>query len=307
VADEWRHGRTSWHEWDGAVGESRETWARLHGVPASWVAVGNQVSSFTGLIAMSLPRGSRVVCAHGDFTSVLWPFLVAPGVEVSMVELEDVASAVDSSVSLVAVSSVQSLDGRVADLDAIEAACAAAGARSFVDATQSSGWLPLDATRFDYVAASGYKWLLSPRGVCFMSIRPEAAEPLTPYLAGWYAGDDPFDTNYGAPTRLADDMRRFDLSPAWLSWVGCAPALRVLEEVGIPAIHEHNVGLANRFLAGLDRPLSDSAIVSLPAGSLGGALRAAGITATEREGMMRFSFHLFNAAGDVDRALEVVA
>ena len=139
------------------------------------MAVGNQVSSFAGVVAMSLPRGARVVCAHGDFTSVLWPFLAAPGLEVSIVELEDVPAAIDARTALVAVSAVQSFDGRVADLDAIEAACTASGARSFVDATQASGWLPLDGKRFDYLAASGYKWLLSPRGVCFMSIRPEAA------------------------------------------------------------------------------------------------------------------------------------
>ncbi|HWM12299.1 MAG TPA: aminotransferase class V-fold PLP-dependent enzyme [Solirubrobacteraceae bacterium] len=307
VADQWRHGRTSWHDWDGATGSSRATWARMHGVPASWVAVGNQVSSFAGLVAMSLPRGSRVVCAHGDFTSVLWPFLAAPGVEVDMVDLEDVPSAVDSGTSVVAVSSVQSLDGRVVDLDGIASACESYGARSFIDATQSSGWLPLDATRFDYVAASGYKWLLSPRGVCFMSIRPEAAEPLVPYLAGWYAGDEPFDTNYGAPMRLASDASRFDLSPAWLSWVGTAPALEVLDAVGVETIHEHDVGLANRFLAALGRPPGNSAIVSVPAGSLGPALRAAGVVATEREGMMRFSFHVYTTAADVDRALEAVA
>ena len=44
AADEWRHGRTGWHGWDGSVGQAREMWARLHGVPASCVAVGNQVS-----------------------------------------------------------------------------------------------------------------------------------------------------------------------------------------------------------------------------------------------------------------------
>jgi selenocysteine lyase/cysteine desulfurase len=275
-------------------------------VPAAWVAVGNQVSSFAGVVALSLPRGARVVCAHGDFTSVLWPFLVAPGIEVSLVELEDVPSAIDSKTALVAISAVQSVDGRMADLEAIEAACSSAGARSFVDATQASGWLPLDGKRFDYVAASGYKWLLSPRGVCFMSIRPEAAEPLQPHLAGWYAGDDPFESNYGAPLRLASDASRFDLSPAWLSWVGTAPALGVLEDVGIEAIRDHDVGLANRFRAGLGMPPGDSAIVALPAAALGPALRAAGVMATEREGLMRFSFHLFNTSADVDRALEVV-
>jgi selenocysteine lyase/cysteine desulfurase len=306
AADEWRHGRNDWSPWDRTVGEARACWARLHGVPASWVAVGNQVSSFAGVVALSLPRGARVVCAHGDFTSVLWPLLIAAGVGVDLVELEDVPAAIGPDTALVAVSAVQSLDGRLVDLDAIEAACRAHGVRSFVDATQASGWLPLDGNRFDYLTASGYKWLLSPRGVCFMSIRPEAAEPLRPHLAGWYAGDDPFDTNYGAPLRLAGDARRFDLSPAWLSWVGTAPALEVLEQVGIEAIHEHDVGLANRFRAGLGLPPGNSAIVSVPAGSLGAALRAAGVMATEREGAMRFSFHLYTAEADVDRALELV-
>jgi selenocysteine lyase/cysteine desulfurase len=278
----------------------------MHGVPAGSVAVGNQVSSFAGMVAQSLPRGARVVCARDDFTSVVWPFVVADGVEVDVVELEEVASAVGPGTALVAVSAVQSLDGRVADLDAIRDAAAAHGARTFVDGTQASGWFPLDASRFDYVASSAYKWLLSPRGVCFMAIGEAAAEPLQPVLAGWYAGDEPFDTNYGAELRLAADASRFDLSPAWLSWVGAAPALAVLEEVGIEAIFEHDVALANRFREGLGMPPGDSAIVALPAGSLGAALRDAGVSATEREGLMRFSFHLYNTVSDVDRALEVV-
>jgi selenocysteine lyase/cysteine desulfurase len=307
VADEWRHGRTGWHDWDRSVGEARACWARLHGVPPASVAVGNQVSSFAGVVAMSLPRGARVVCARGDFTSVLWPFVVAEGVSVDVVALEDVPDAIGPGTALVAVSAVQSLDGRLADLDAISAAARACGARTFIDGTQASGWLPLDAARFDYVASSGYKWLLSPRGVCFMAMSEAGAEPLTPALAGWYAGDDPFETNYGDSLRLADDASRFDLSPAWLSWVGTAPALALLEEVGLDAIHAHNVGLANRFRSGLGMPPGDSAIVSLAAGSLGSALSNAGVTATEREGMMRFSFHLYNTEADVDRALEVVA
>jgi selenocysteine lyase/cysteine desulfurase len=306
VADEWRHGRTGWHGWDGSVGEARACWARLHGVAPSSVAVGNQVSSFAGVVALSLPRGARVVCARDDFTSVVWPFVVAEGVSVEVVDLADVADAVGPGTALVAVSAVQSIDGRVADLDAICAAAATYGARTFVDGTQASGWLPLDAGRFDYVASSGYKWLLSPRGVSFMAISEAGAEPLRPWLAGWYAGDEPFDTNYGHELRLAADASRFDLSPAWLSWVGAAPALAVLEEVGIEAIYEHDVGLANRFRAGLDMPPGDSAIVALPAGSLGRALSDAGVMATEREGLMRLSFHLYNTDADVDRALEVV-
>jgi selenocysteine lyase/cysteine desulfurase len=54
-------------------------------------------------------------------------------------------------------------------------------------------------------------------------------------------------------------------------------------------------------------PAGDSAIVSLPAEGLGAPLREAGVMATEREGRMRFSFHLFNTDSDVDRALEAAA
>ena len=293
--------------WDRATGESRSAWAALHGVPAAQVAVAGQVSAFTGLIALSLPRGARVVSAERDFTSVIWPFLVA-GADVKLVPLEQVASAIDGRTAVVAVSAVQSIDGRVAELDAIAAAASHHGALTCVDATQASGWLPLQADRFDFFMASAYKWLNSPRGTSFMAVRPSAAERLKPHMAGWYAGDDPFDTNYDAPLRLADDASRFDLSPAWMSWVGAAPALRLLGEVGVEAIHAHDVGLANRFRAGLGLEPGNSAIVALPAeDDLVAALRAAEVSVTVREGFIRLSFHLWNTEADVDRALEVAA
>lgn len=293
--------------WDRAVGTSRAAWAALHGVAAGDVAVAGQVSAFTGLVALSSGRDARVVSAERDFTSVLWPFLVA-GARVDTVPLEAVAEAIDGATAVVAVSAVQSIDGRVADLDAICSAAEHHGALTCVDATQASGWLPLDAGRFDFLMASAYKWLLSPRGTSFMAVRPSAAERLRPHMAGWYAGDDPFDTNYDVPLRLAGDASRFDLSPAWLSWVGAAPALRLLGEVGIEAIHSHDVGLANHFRAGLGMEPGDSAIVALPADEdMVARLRAANVSVTVREGFIRFSFHLFNTDRDVDRALDVLA
>lgn len=307
AADEWRHGRTGFWGWDASVGAARASFARLHGVPADDVAVGAQSSAFAALVALSLEGGARVLCAQEDFTSVLWPFLAHPQLQVDLVPLERVAEAVDGDTALVAVSAVQSADGRVADLDAIEAAVAHHGSLTYVDATQGAGWLPLDAGRFDFMACSGYKWLMNPRGTAFFAVRPEAAERLQPHLAGWYAGDDPVETNYGAPLRLAGSARRFDVSPAWLSWVGAAPALALLEDVGIDAVHEHDVGLANRFRAGLGLPAGDSAIVAVELDAAAGERwRAAGVMATERDGLTRFSFHLSTSSQDVDRALEAL-
>jgi selenocysteine lyase/cysteine desulfurase len=310
AADEWRHGRTGFDGWDESVGAARASFARLHGIAPEDVAIGPQASPFAGLVAASLPRGSRVVCPAEDFTSLLFPFLAQAerGVTIDLVPLDDLAGAVDGGTAMVAFSAVQSADGRIADLDAIASAAAAHGAGTYVDATQACGWLPLDASRFDFVAAAGYKWLLGPRGTAFMAIRPEAGERLVPQLAGWYAGEVPMSTLYGGPLRLARSARRFDVSPAWLNWVGQAPALALLEEIGIEAIHAHDVGLANRFRAGLGLEPGDSAIVSVALDEAAGErLRAAGVMAAGRGGGLRFSFHLSTTPEDVDRALEVLA
>lgn len=163
---------------------------------------------------------------------------------------------------LVAVSAVQSCDGRVADLDAILAAAREAGARVLVDTTQASGWLPVDCAPLDYVVCGAYKWLLAPRGTAFLAVRPDSAEQLRPLAVGWYAGDDPWTSIYGTPLRLAADARRFDVSPAWFSWAGAADALELLAALDRETVRAHNVGLADAFLAGLGLVPQGSAIVT---------------------------------------------
>jgi selenocysteine lyase/cysteine desulfurase len=303
AADEWRHGRTGFDGWDRSVGEARATFARLHGVREQDVAVGPQVSVFTGMVAASLPRGARVLCADGDFASLTWPFL-AQGAEVSFVELDRLPEAIDAGTDMVAFSAVQSSDGRVADLAAIAAAADHHGARTIVDGTQACGWLPFDAGRFDFTVTGGYKWLLNPRGTAFLTVRPEVLETVVPSAAGWYAGDEPIEALYSSELHLAAGARRLDVSPAWLSWVGAAPALSLLESVGIAAIHEHDVRLADAFRAGLGMEPAGSAIVALDlAEDARDRLRAAGVMAAGRGGMLRLSFHLYNDDGDVQRAL----
>jgi selenocysteine lyase/cysteine desulfurase len=176
AADEWRHGRCGFDGWDRSVGAARASFARLARVPPGDVAIGSAVSAFSGLIAASLPAGARVLCAEEDFTSVLFPFLAQEprGVRVEPVPLDGIAEALGARHDLVAVSAVQSADGRVADLDALAAAAAHHGVRTYVDTTQSTGWLPLDCSRFDYTGCSAYKWLLCPRGTAFLHDPPRA-------------------------------------------------------------------------------------------------------------------------------------
>ena len=267
AVDDWRRGTASAPAYDAWVARSRTAFARLAGVPEAHVAAGGQVSAFAGVVAASLPAGASVLCPQEDFASVLFPFLVQRdrGVRVALVPLERIAEEIGAATDLVALSAVQSADGRIAALDEIAQAARRHGVATFIDATQACGWLPLDAGRFDYVACSAYKWLLSPRGTCLFAVRPERLAQLTPHLAGWYAGEDPWTSLYREPLRLASDARRLDLSPAWLSWVGTAPALELLADIGPEAIGAHDIGLAGRLREALGLPPSRSAMVTLSA------------------------------------------
>jgi len=286
------------------VNRARHLFASLVGTTPERVAIGNQVSTFTALVATALPDGARVLAAEEDFTSVLFPFLAHAdrGVQVKTVPLAGLVDAIGPGVDLVAVSAVQSADGRLVPggLEALASAAARHGCLTYVDATQAVGWLPFDADRFDFVSCAAYKWLLSPRGTAFGVVRPERLGMLRPLYAGWYAGDDPWTSIYGPPLRLAKDARRLDISPAWLAWAGTVPALELLAEVGIAAIHRHDLALANALRGRLGLAPGDSAIVTVAADGGLERLRTAGIKASVRAGAVRLSFHLHNTEADVD-------
>ena len=300
----WRAGRAEAAGYDELVNRARQLFASLVGTTPERVAIGNQVSTFTALVATALPDGARVLAAEEDFTSVLFPFLAHAdrGVQVKTVPLAGLVDAIGPGVDLVAVSAVQSADGRLVPggLEALASAASRHGCLTYIDATQAVGWLPFDADRFDFVSCAAYKWLLSPRGTAFGVVRPERLGMLRPLYAGWYAGDDPWTSIYGPPFRLAKDARRLDISPAWLAWAGTVPALELLAEVGIAAIHRHDLALANALRGRLGLPAGDSAIVTVAADGGLERLGAAGIKASVRAGAVRLSFHLHNTEADVD-------
>jgi selenocysteine lyase/cysteine desulfurase len=306
---DWRGGRTSWEHWGESTEGARAAFAAMVGVGAERVAIGATVSEFVGLAAACLPAGARVLVPDVEFTSTLFPFLVqeARGVVVQTVPPEQLAEAIDARTDVVAFSAVQMSTGEVADSDAIVAAAAHHGALTLLDATQACGWLPVDATRFGAVVCSAYKWLLSPRGTSFMAVGDEWLERIVPHSAGWYAGDDVHASYFGPPLRLASDARRLDTSPAWFSWVGTRPALELLNRIGIDAVHDHDVALANRFRSGLGLEPSNSAIVSADLPDATARLERAGIVAAVRGGRLRVSWHLYNGEADVDAALGALA
>jgi selenocysteine lyase/cysteine desulfurase len=295
------------------VSVARNDFAALVAVEPGTVATGAAVSQLLAPVAAAVPDGARVLVPDVEFTSNVFPWAVHAdrGVTVVTAPVDRLADAIGRDIDVVAFSAVQSATGEVADLAAISRAARDAGALTVVDTSQAIGWLPVDADATDLQVCTAYKWLCSPRGTAFLvhhpsfgERHPDIASRLRPLAAGWFAGEVPLDSFYGPPLRLAQDARRFDISPAWHCWVGTAPALQVLAATGAAAIGEHNISLANRFLTALDQPPSNSAIVSVPADDTAvSRLTAAGVRFGVRAGRVRVAFHLYSTPDDVDLAI----
>lgn len=307
VADaitEWRTGAARPPRYDRYVTAARNAWARLTGVAPEHVASGASVSQLAGLVAASVPDGTRVVTVGNEFTSVTFPFAAqaARGVTVTEVPHDRLADAATDA-DLVAVSVVQSADGVVADLDALRAA----GTPVLLDATQAVGWLPLRLDWADYVVGGSYKWLFAPRGAAWLAVRQDAW-PLVPHAANWYAAEDPWEGVYGLPLRLAGDARRLDLSPVWFSQLGAAVSTEWLAGQDMDAVRAHCVTLADTVLAAVGQPSAGSAIISLDlTADQRERLAAADVVSSVRAGRTRLSFHLYNTEDDVDRVLGALA
>jgi selenocysteine lyase/cysteine desulfurase len=195
----------------------------------------------------------------------------------------------------------------VIDLDALHAATEATRTKVLLDTTQAVGWLPVDASRFAYTACGGYKWLLSPRGTAYFTLRPELIDDLV--------RTRPAGTRVRAPGP-ASTADRFAWRPTpaastsrqpWHAWVAAGPAVSLLTQVATQRLHRHALGLANRFRAGVGLEPGNSAIVSLATDDgTAAAMAAARIAGSPRAGRLRLSFHISTSEADVDRAADIL-
>lgn len=301
---QWRVGGSRPPQYDQAVATARAAWGRLVGVASEHVASGASVSQLIGLVAANVPDGTRVLTVGDEFTSVTFPFAAQEkrGVTVTEVRPDSLLDAVAEH-DLVAVSVVQSADGAIVDLDGLRAA----GKPVLLDVTQAAGWLPLHLDWADYVIGGSYKWLFAPRGAAWLAVHPDAPT-LVPHVANWYAGEDPWDSVYGLPLRLAPGARGLDLSPVWFAQVGAAVSTEWLAGLDLALVRDHCVGLADTILTSLGRPPRGSAIVSLDlSAEQGERLVRAGVVSAVRAGRTRLSCHLYNTMDDVDRVLGALA
>ncbi len=324
--DQWASGQFDWMSWEAEAEATRPLFARLVGGRPEEVALLASEAEAAATVAASLPRG-RVVVGEREFRSNLFPWLalarrgfevVEVAAEAGVVSTERLCAAITPGTVLATVTEVQSSSGFRVRLPEIGARCREAGARFFVNVTQSLGALRFDAKACgaDYVAAHGYKWLIAPRGTTWLWVRPERLAELAPIAPSWKSVESPFADFYGGPAVFAAGARRLDASLAWFSWVGARAALELLAGLDAAEVEARCIGLARAFreaasergfrLLPSEVPSQTAAIHVPDPETLRRKLADRRIVAAVRGGSLRLGFHAYNDESDLAAVLEAL-
>ena len=311
--DAWQAGTASWVEWDRQAERARAAFGRVIGAPSSRVALMPSVSVGVGLVVADLKPGDRVIMPAAEFTSVLFPLLVARerGVEVQEVDVDGLVEAIVPGTTLVALSLVQMQTGRVLPVREIVERAEAVGAQVLLDATHGVPFVRLDDVidRIDYVAVAAYKHLLCPRGVAFLVVRDDHIGRLPPILANWRSSDDPYSHFFGGPFALAEGAARYDVSFGWITWLGAAESLELLAQWQAAGALDEPMALARGLAARLGIEWGGGTLVCPPiddAERARAVLAEHRIKAAFRGTAIRFSTHVYNDEADVERAAAAV-
>ncbi|HEX4253607.1 MAG TPA: aminotransferase class V-fold PLP-dependent enzyme [Streptosporangiaceae bacterium] len=312
--------------------------ADLVGGAPEQVVLGNSTSYGLHLVANGLDwqPGDEVLTIDGDYPATVLPWrrLEPVGVQVRAIQAagagltpDQLAAEIGPRTRLAAVTWVDSFTGRTLDLDRLGAVCRRAGVLLIVNASQALGARPIDvaATPVDAVVSCGYKWLCGPYGTGFAWLAPALLGQLRPQQAYWLAMQAGRSLDQMRETQVRDDLgvHAFDVfcPAAFASTLPWMAALQLFLRTGVPAIAQHDQGLVDRLLAGLDPAQYDlissrtgparSTLVVLArrdgtAEARHRQLTDAGVDTAYREGNLRLSLHLFNTAADIDRALDLL-
>ena len=254
MADMWeRVGERSFSMQE--VERTRETLARLVGVPSTTVSFIKNTSEGINIVAqgLGLEAGDKVLISEFEHSACVLPWrrLEKIGVEVEVVRgsagripPENFIEKMDDRTRAVGVSWVAYGTGYRFDIPTIAAACRERDIVLVVDGIQGVGVLatPLTQLGADVVVAGGFKGLLSPTGTGFLYCREGFASRIEPaYVARFsFASDD----KWKRPLELATDARRFEFgNPNYLGiWV-MRHCLELILSIGLEQIERRVRGL----------------------------------------------------------------
>jgi len=309
----------------------KEQLAELLGGESSQIALMSNASEAISMIAAALPLapGDNVVVHTLEFPSGVLPWLAlkSAGIDVRVVphrdwtvDAADVLAHVDERTKLVVTSHVSYLTGARIDYRALYEALSRTKTLLLLDATQSLGVIPVDASMADFVVCSTYKWLLSIHGGGILAVNPARVGELVPKYVGWRSVTDMFSPYRFESFAFHADARRFELAyPNYAMVYALEATTRRLLDVGVERIERHVLGLGDLLIEALRelglelmtpadgaRRAGNVSFLAPRAEEAAERLYEAGVLLWGGDGRIRASIHAFNDEEDIRTFVEAL-
>ena len=239
---------------------------------------------------------------------------------------ESVTDHIDETVAVLMITEVDYRTGRKHDMASLIAKAHAAGALVIWDLAHSAGAFEVELTKSDVDFAAGctYKYLNGgPGAPAFIYVRPDHIDHARPALSGWlgHAAPFAFDHDY-RPAKGIDRMRIG--TPAILQMAALEASLDIWDDVDMAALRRQSIALTEQFIQGVEAACPELKLASPrdphQRGSQISFHFEHGYAAMQAlidhdvigdfrsPDIMRFGFApLYNNAGDVARAVEIIA
>ena len=232
----------------------------------------------------------------------------------SPADIQTWARELSADIRAVLVTHVHSNSGEVAPVAQIARLCVERNSLCIVDVAQSAGIVPLSVTDLGahVVLGSCVKWLCGGPGAGFMWVSSAMTGSLEPTDVGWFSHADPFEFDIHHFEYARDARRFWGGTPTVAPFVVAAASLRIIADIGVPAIHAHNRRLMRDFVDALSPAWRARVTLEgiggtlcIPVGAdleaITESLSAARVQFDCRGPVVRLSFHVYNTVEDALR------
>lgn len=256
---------------EDAVFETRELLCGLLGGedPSQVVFTRNVTESINLLLKGFLKPGDHVVVTSMEHNAVMRPLmqLTARGITFSRAacspegELDprEIERLITPRTKLVLTTHASNVCGTVTPIREIAEICRARRIRYAIDAAQTAGVLPIDASAWgiDAVCFTGHKGLLGPQGIGGILFTGDFSNEISALVAGGTGSSSDLET---MPEFMPDRLEAG--TPNLPGIIGLGAGIEWINKKGIDVIREHELKLTDRLIKGI-ATLEKAGLVSM--------------------------------------------
>lgn len=281
---------------------------------------------------LNLNPGEEILVLENEYPSNVYPWehWKTKGVNLKFIPVGkspdefwlEFQNQVSEKTKVVSLSAAHWCTGMPLPLERVGNYCSERNIHFVVDGAQGVGNFSVDVkkAKIDFMAFSGWKWLLGPLGIGILYINKAKLDFVHPIFKGSDSVPNP-EVYLPYKSEFKKDVDRFEFSTgSFINWVYFKASLSILREIGweksIHRIHELAALLAKE-LRGLGFQL-ESDFFSEPTGIIVGKheklpsseivsfLRNENILVAERLGKVRLSPHIYNSEEQIFHLREVL-